>query len=393
MTPGPTFRRILFASTGFDIGGGIASVDRSILRALQEEVEAGRLESVDLLSLHDSADASVACSGEFRTARGNQWRFVLHALRFLLLRRPDLLILDHLGLGRAFQVPPLSFLKPRTALFIHGTEFWAVQGGPRERVVRGADLILTNSEFTASTVRDRLPEVADRLRPVLLCIDPALVRRWTAAEPSAEIEREPAVLIVARMLRGEPGKGHDTLIDAWPRVRAAVPQARLWIVGDGSARPDFERRAGELGCEGIEFLGRISDRELSERYGRAWLFAMPSQQEGFGLVYAEAMWHGLPCIGSSADAAPEVIRDGESGAIVPYGSPDALADTIIALLRDPARREGMGRAARIDATKRFAFARFRADLLDALSTTKDASRPDGGSFETERERSEGFAEH
>lgn len=379
MSANQACRRILFVSTGFQIGGGIASVDRSILRALEEEVAAGRLESVDLLSLHDSADTSVECSGEFKTALGSQLRFVLHALRFLLVRRPDLLILDHLGLGRAFQVPPLSLLRPRTVLFVHGTEFWAVEGGRRAQVVRDADLILTNSEFTASTVRDRLPEVSARLRPVLLCIDPVLTERWNAAKPSSEIDREPAVLIVARMHRGEPGKGHDALIDAWPRVRQSIPQARLWIVGDGSAREDFERRAQEGGSAGIDFLGKISDQELSDRYRRASLFAMPSQQEGFGLVYAEAMWHGLPCIGSSSDAAPEVIRNGESGVIVPYGAPDILAETIIALLHDSERRTRMGATARLEATTRFAFARFRADLMEALSMPKRVRQPDSRS--------------
>ncbi len=83
------------------------------------------------------------------------------------------------------------------------------------------------------------------------------------------------------------------------------------------------------------------------------------------------MWHGLPCIGSNSDAAPEVVRDGESGAIVPYSAPDILAETIVTLLHDPARRARMGNAARLEATTRFAFARFRVDFLDALSLPKN----------------------
>ena len=79
MSSGDGVRRVLFASMGIQIGGGIASVDRCILRTLEEEVAAGRLESVDLLSLFDPADAAIECSGEFRTARGSRWRFLLHS--------------------------------------------------------------------------------------------------------------------------------------------------------------------------------------------------------------------------------------------------------------------------------------------------------------------------
>lgn len=359
-------RTILFATTGMHVGGGIANVSRCIARSLEGEVSKGRLDRVDVLSLLDSPNAPIRCSGEMRVARGSQFRFVWHAWR-LLARRPDLLILDHLGLGRAFQLPVLSLKRPRsTAVFVHGTEFWALNGGKRERVVSEADVVLTNSEFTASTVVERLPALTRRVHPVLLCIDPDLIDRWNACAPSIAISRESAVLIVARMHRGEPGKGHDALIDAWPRVRSAVPDARLWIVGDGSARADFEERVRVVGADGVEFLGRISDEELSTRYRRAAVFAMPSQQEGFGLVYAEAMWHGLPCIGSSADAAREIIRDGETGMVVPYGNPIALGESLVRLLRDPALREEMGQRARLEAENRFGFARFRGQLLDSL---------------------------
>ena len=73
---------------------------------------------------------------------------------------------------------------------------------------------------------------------------------------------------------------------------------------------------------------------------------MPSRQEGFGVVYAEAMWHGLPCIGSTADAAGQVIKEGETGLLVSYGDRRAIADAVAWLLADPARARAMGEAGR-----------------------------------------------
>lgn len=362
-------RKILFATTGLHIGGGIASVNRCILRALEDEVSKGRIDRIDVLSLHDPPDSPLRRSGDRVLARGSRIRFVWQAWR-LLRKKPDLLILDHLGLGRTFELPILNLLKPRpTALFIHGTEFWTGNGEARAEVVRRADIVLTNSKFTASAVLEQLPEVEPRLHPVLLCIDPDLVDRWSKLQTSTLSPRENAVLIVSRIHKGEPGKGHEALIDAWPNVRKSVPDARLWVVGDGTGRGDLERRAHAVGAEGVDFLGKISDSELSRRYRQAALFAMPSRQEGFGLVYAEAMWHGLPCVGSSADAGREVIKHGESGAIVPYDDPAALAETLVSLLLDPAGRERMGANARAEANIRFGFERFRKELLSALGIT------------------------
>jgi phosphatidylinositol alpha-1,6-mannosyltransferase len=125
--------------------------------------------------------------------------------------------------------------------------------------------------------------------------------------------------------------------------------------------------ARERGVAGaVRFLGRVTDAELGDLYRRASVFAMPSRQEGFGLVYAEAMWHGLACVGSTADAAGQLIVDGETGHLVPYADARATADAVAALLCDPARARAMGEAGRRRARERFGYPRFRADLLAAL---------------------------
>jgi len=123
----------------------------------------------------------------------------------------------------------------------------------------------------------------------------------------------------------------------------------------------------------VVFLGRLSDSELAERYRRAALFAMPSRQEGFGLVYAEAMWHGLPCIGSTSDAAGDVIEDGATGFLVPYGDVGQIARAVSRLLEDAPLRSVMGGRAQAVARERFGFDRFKAELLRAFEIASDAA--------------------
>ena len=84
------------------------------------------------------------------------------------------------------------------------------------------------------------------------------------------------------------------------------------------------------------------------------------------MVYAEAMWHGLPCIGSSADSAGEVIRDGETGLLVAHGDVAGIADAVAGLLSDPERCRRMGGESARQARARFTYPRFRDDLVRAL---------------------------
>jgi phosphatidylinositol alpha-1,6-mannosyltransferase len=310
--------------------------------------------------------------GEERRAGGSQRRFLWEAWRLARARRHDRIFFDHVGLAQLMKLPlPGLFGRPYD-VFVHGTELVAAQSGRRAAALAGARCILANSEFTAGTVRALGVADPGRIRVVPLCIDPARIAGWEAAPPEPEPEREPAALIVGRMVAEERGKGHDALLEAWPALRLRRPDARLWVVGGGDDAARLEARAAELGvADCVEFLGRISDAELRDRYRRAAVFAMPSRQEGFGLVYAEAMWHGLPCIGATADAAASVIVEGETGRLVTWGDVSGLARALADLLGDPEARARLGEAGRRRAREHFAYPRFSRDVLAALDVPVD----------------------
>jgi phosphatidylinositol alpha-1,6-mannosyltransferase len=363
-------RSILLGLTGLEVDGGIASVSRCIARTLDECTESGRLDLVDrvLLLDDDSHPPAPPHAGAQWLARGSKRRFVWQLWRAFRRGRHDLVLFDHLGLARATNLPLPSFPPHQTAIFIHGLELASAQTGARVRPLANASILLANSEFTASAVRRHLPARADRVRVTPLCIDPQRIEAWEkVCSHVPDPPRVPAALIVARMWSEERGKGHDDLIAAWSAVRAQAPEAELWMVGDGDDRSRLEDRTRSLGLSAaVRFWGRVSDDDLCTLYRRARLFAMPSRQEGFGLVYAEAMWHGLPCIGSTADAAGQVIVAGETGLLVPFGDVAAISSAVAALLNDPARAERMGEAGRRRAREQFSYARFRCDLLTAL---------------------------
>jgi len=154
----------------------------------------------------------------------------------------------------------------------------------------------------------------------------------------------PTILSVARQY---PRKNTRSLLEAMPRVRRAVPDARLRVVGAGPELPALQRLARRLGLEScVRFLGAVPDGRVRAEFARAHVFCLPSLQEGFGIVYLEAMAAGLPVVAGDRTAAAEVVAPRETGLLVPPRDPEALAGALVRLLEDPALRARMGAAGR-----------------------------------------------
>ncbi len=184
------------------------------------------------------------------------------------------------------------------------------------------------------------------------------------------------VLCVSR-LRFE--KGLDVLLQAWPAVRAAEPRARLQLVGGGDLRAQLEQLARALGIEdSVHFVDHVSD--VRPFLAAADIFALPSRWEGMPNALMEAMACGLPCVATRVSGSEDLIRDGESGLLVPPNAPVTLAAALISLLRDPERRRDLGTAARECITTRFDQRKLTHDLADLYAralATRPALVPEG----------------
>jgi glycosyltransferase involved in cell wall biosynthesis len=139
--------------------------------------------------------------------------------------------------------------------------------------------------------------------------------------------------IVGVVARLEPEKGHRTLLEAWPRVLARVPDAYLLVVGEGHLRPELELMAADLGIESrVVFAGRRDD--IPAVTAALDVAVLPSYREAQGLVVLEAMALSRPIVATRVGGIPEMIEDGVSGLLVPPHDAPALADAIARLLLD-----------------------------------------------------------
>ncbi|MFC7216738.1 glycosyltransferase family 4 protein [Streptomyces polyrhachis] len=157
----------------------------------------------------------------------------------------------------------------------------------------------------------------------------------------------PVVVCVSRLV---PRKGQDTLIRGWAQVLRAVPEAVLLVVGGGPYRAELEKLAATCGvADSVRFTGPVAWEELPAHYGAGDVFAMPCRTrrggldvEGLGIVYLEASATGLPVIAGDSGGAPDAVLHGETGYVVPGGSPAAVAERVVELLGDADLRERMG---------------------------------------------------
>lgn len=165
---------------------------------------------------------------------------------------------------------------------------------------------------------------------------------------------EEYILSVARF--GDPRKNPELLFRAYARLCAKVTSAPvLWLAGRSGPPDPAWSIAREHGvADRIRYLGEVPDSELAHLYRHALFFVLSSDQEGFGLVLAEAMASGVPVVSTDCGGPGDIITEGEEGFLVPVDDADALAGAMARLVENPSLRTAMGRQARRTAVDRYA---------------------------------------
>jgi glycosyltransferase involved in cell wall biosynthesis len=295
-------------------------------------------------------------------------------------RKPDLI----LQVGATFEigaqhgVPYVLYCDSNIRMAEHGRASGfshAVHLGPAElqavrareqRVYDGAAAIFTISERLRRSFIEDIGAPPDRV--VAVHAGPNFdVDSIGDTRRAARGNRPPTILFVGRQFER---KGGDIVLAAFETVRTRIPDARLIIIGPERLDIDVP------GVESLGFLNKDipAERErLLDAYRSADVFCLPTRFEPFGIVFLEAMFFGLPCVGTDAWAVPEMITDGVTGFTVPVGETSALADRLVFLLENPAEAARMGAAAAHRARTEFTW---RA-VVDRMMEKIDSLVPQG----------------
>ncbi len=258
---------------------------------------------------------------------------------------------------------PLGLLAPalraagarRIVALTHGHEAgWAVLPVARQllrRIGDSVDVVTYLGEYVRVRLARALsPAAAARMARLAPGVDTAAFHPGAGGATVRDrlgVGDRPVVVCVSRLVAR---KGQDTLLRAWPAVRAAGGDPLLLLVGGGPDAGRLRQLAARLGVAGsVRFTGQVPDADLPAYYDAGQVFAMPCRTrrrgldvEGLGMVYLEASATGLPVIAGDSGGAPDAVLTGETGYVVPGRDVAQLARRLTEFLGDPAGARAMG---------------------------------------------------
>ena len=280
---------------------------------------------------------------------------------------------------------PLGLIGPHLnlpyAVVLHGAEIVVPGRLPvvsrlLSRVLNNAELIVASGSYPAAEA-SRICRSSKRIEVITPGVD---IQRFKvlSSEQRAEARKQFGVAEDAQLIVGisrlVPRKGFDVLIRAVARLAIEFPKLRLIIGGDGRDRARLERIAREL-MSPTTFLGRVLDDDLPKLYGCADVNAMLCrsrwmglEQEGFGIVFAEAAACGVPQIAGRSGGASDAVDHDISGLIVE--DPTRVDDVVSSLRRllvDKSQLLKMGQASRLRAENLFDYDKLALKLGQVLS--------------------------
>jgi len=255
----------------------------------------------------------------------------------------------------------LGEVKNRVALRVEERE-------PQLRIDNEAQLTAWSDKLIASTEAERveLDAIASRANGNVAIIPPgvdlSVFHPYPQVQARRELEIQPEDRMVLFVGRIEPLKGIDTLLHALQELHASgeIPRRMcLSVIGGDPSKPRETRHAeleklmelrDDLGLDDVvTFLGKRAQESLHYYYSAADVVVMPSHHESFGMVALEAMACGTPVIATDVGGLAQLVREGETGFLVPGRDPVALAKRLQRLLSDTKLRVRMGRQAANDA--------------------------------------------
>lgn len=259
---------------------------------------------------------------------------------------------------------------------VHGKRFGRIDGiedtithNIEQWAAREASLILVNSIAIAEEMRSVYganPERISLLHPGI-DVEQRINPETTRLEALRSVLARPEETLVTFTGRLDPEKGIDTLLNAFAILKSRQPRVRLAIAGRGALLNVIRDHIGRLDLqESVSLVGYLQGSVLASFYKVSDIHVCPSLYEPFGLVVLEAMLAGTPVVVSNTGGLRDIVEGPQVGRLVPPRDHVALADALIALVKEPAIRRSLGIAAQLRVRQQFDWRRIAATAVSLL---------------------------
>ena len=261
----------------------------------------------------------------------------IFAIGTTICKPPELTICTHVNYTVVFYWLKRLF-GIRYWVVAHGLEVWNLQGRHLQLALHNADKVLAVSHYTRS--RLLAEQQLDASKVVVLPNTFDEDRFGIASKPDYLLAKysldpeQPVILSVTRLGRSARYKGYGIMLEALLSIRQQIPNVHYLIVGKGDDRAWIEERVHLLNLSDcVTLAGLVPDGELADYYNLCDVFALPSQGEGFGIVYLEALACGKPVLAGNRDGAVDPLAGGELGCLVDPEDVEAIAFNLIQILQ------------------------------------------------------------
>ena len=358
----------------FDRVGGIQSFNRSFAKALDEIADKKGWE-LTVLVLNDDQTKNTVKHFPLRKAKyvafsRNKFNFVVSA--FFHALNSSMLFLGHVNFTPMVFLLKIFNLPIQIFLMVYGIDVWEKLPILQRINIKLVNKIISISNYTKQTSISFNSFEESRFLILPCTLDPdynneiVLKSKGELLLPDGKI-----ILTVSRLAETETLKNIDLIIKTLPAILKEVPDAFYVIIGDGSDRARLESLTKNIGVyEKVIFAGKVTSDLLPSYYNLCDVFALPSEKEGFGIVFLEAMYYSKPCIGANRGGIPEVIEDGKSGFLIDPKNINSLSESMIKLLKDHDLCYSIGKAGKERLENRFSFKIFRERLEQILLNEK-----------------------
>jgi phosphatidyl-myo-inositol dimannoside synthase len=329
-------RILALITDGFGGQGGIAQYNRDLLTALSDADTVGEI--VVLPRQGQAGQLGLPARVRQQAPIFNKVKYSLSAMTVAGMKGP----FDLVFCGHILHAPLAAFIARRLQrplwLQLHGIDAWTC---PRPLIrwgVEQSDLVTVVSRYT----KRRFLRWAN-VQPERVRVLPNTVSDRYSPGPKPEqilsqygLGGKRTLLTVSRISLDDRYKGHHRVLAVMPDLLREYPNLVYVVAGDGNGREKLQRLALEYGvADSVKFIGRVSDAQLPDLYRAADVFVMPSTEEGFGIVFLEAMRSGITVIGGNGDGSMDPLRDGTAGYAVSCENSGELLDAIRSAIENP----------------------------------------------------------
>jgi len=339
-------KKIIFLTLKvFAATGGIEKVCRVAGKALHERavVNNSKLLIKSMYDKQSDADENKYFPSEIFSGFGEaKISFIVSAVRAGI--KADTVILSHINLLLVGWLIKKINPKVKLILFAHGIEIWGEIGFKKKQMLPCVDVFLPVSNYTADKIKSVHNVFSEKIEVLNNCLDPFMPLGKEFSDKAVVREKygfkkEDIILFtLSRLSSKERYKGYDKVLEALVKVKQQFSNVKYLIAGsyDIEEKRYIDEMSKKLHLEDAVVLsGFVPEEDLVAHFSMADIYVMPSMKEGFGIVFIEAMFYGLPVIAGNKDGSVDALRNGDLGMLVDPTDTKAIELAIINILKSP----------------------------------------------------------